>query len=114
MELKKLFKPTSICVIGISKRNPLSPGRIILLKNEYEMNVKVYGIHPEGGDLEGVKLHTRLDALPEIPDMLVIAVGADDRAAHPPGGASAGAGPGGVAWVGGAGHEKEPATHRAR
>lgn len=78
MDLDKLFKPKSMCVIGISKRNPLSPGRIILLKNEYELDVKVYGIHPEGGELEGVQLYSRMDELPEIPDVLVIAVGPDD------------------------------------
>ena len=78
MDLSKLFKPKSMCVIGISKRNPNSPGRVILLKNEYEMRVKVYGIHPEAGELEGIELYSRLDELPEIPDILVIAVGADD------------------------------------
>ncbi|MBN1801872.1 MAG: CoA-binding protein [Candidatus Lokiarchaeota archaeon] len=78
MDLQKLFKPKSMGVVGISKKNPLSPGRIILLKNEFELQVKVYGIHPEGGELEGVQLYSRLDELPEIPDVLVIAVGADD------------------------------------
>ena len=78
MDLEKLFRPSTMAVVGISKRNPLSPGRIILLKNEFELDVKVYGIHPEAGELEGIELHSRLDELPEIPDVLVIAVGADD------------------------------------
>ena len=52
MELDKLFRPKSMAVVGISKKNPLSPGRIVLLKNEFEMDVKVYGIYPTGGDLE--------------------------------------------------------------
>jgi len=39
MDLEKLFKPKSMAVVGISKRNHLSPGRIILLKNEFEMDV---------------------------------------------------------------------------
>ena len=78
MDLEKLFKPKSIAVIGISKKNPNSPGRIILVKNEFEMGVKVYGIHPEGGQIEGIDLFTHLDKLPEIPDLLVIAVGAKD------------------------------------
>jgi len=78
MNLEKLFKPKSMAVVGISKRNPLSPGRIILLKNEYEMNVKVYGIHPEGGQLEGIQLFSSLENLPEIPDLFVIAVNAED------------------------------------
>jgi len=78
MNLEKLFKPKSMAVVGISKRNPLSPGRIILVKNEFELDVGVYGIHPEAGELEGIELHARLDELPEIPDVLVIAVGADD------------------------------------
>jgi acyl-CoA synthetase (NDP forming) len=78
MDLKKLFQPKSMAVIGISKKNPNSPGRIILVKNEFEMNVKVYGIHPEAGEIEGIKLYKRLDDLPEIPDLLVIAVNAED------------------------------------
>jgi acyl-CoA synthetase (NDP forming) len=78
MNLEKLFKPKSMAVVGISKKNPLSPGRIVMLKNEFEMQVKVYGIYPSGGEIEGIPLYERLDALPEIPDLLVIAVGPDD------------------------------------
>ena len=65
-------------MVGISKKNPLSPGRIVLVKNAFEMQVKVYGIYPTGGEIEGIKLYERLDKLPEIPDLLVIAVGPDD------------------------------------
>ncbi len=78
MDLVKLFKPKSMAVVGISKKNPLSPGRIVLLKNEFEMNVKVYGIYPTAGEIEGIQLYERLDKLPEMPDLLVIAVGPDD------------------------------------
>ena len=78
MDLEKLFKPKSMCVVGISKKNPLSPGRIVLLKNEFEMQVKVYGIYPSAGEIEGIQLYERLDKLPVIPDLLVIAVGPDD------------------------------------
>ena len=67
-----------MAVVGISKRNPLSPGRIIFVKNVFEMEVKVYGIHPEGGEVDGVSLYTRLDELPEIPNLLVIAISAED------------------------------------
>lgn len=77
MDLEKLFRPKSMAVVGVSKKNHLSPGRIILLKNEFEMNVKVYGIYPGGGDIEGVPLYERLDQLPEIPDVLTIAVPPD-------------------------------------
>jgi len=78
MDLEKLFRPKSIAVVGISKKNPLSPGRIVLLKNEFEMEVKAYGIYPSGGEIEGIQLYESLDKLPEIPDLLVIAVGPDD------------------------------------
>lgn len=78
MDLEKLFRPKSMAVIGISRKNNLSPGRIILLKNEFEMNVDVYGIHPEGGNVEGVGLYKSLSDLPVTPDILVIAVGPDD------------------------------------
>ncbi len=78
MNLEKLFKPSSMAVVGVSKSNPLSPGRIILVKNQFEMNVKVHGIHPKGGEIEGIPLYEKLDELPEIPDLLVIAVSAED------------------------------------
>lgn len=78
MDLEKLFRPKSMAVVGISKKNHLSPGRIVMLKNEFEMQVKVYGIYPSGGEIEGIPLYERLDKLPEIPDLLVIAVGPDD------------------------------------
>jgi acyl-CoA synthetase (NDP forming) len=77
MNLENLFKPKSMAVVGISKKNPLSPGRIIFVKNAFEMEVMVYGIHPEGGEVDGVDLYTRLDELPEIPNVLVIAISAD-------------------------------------
>ncbi|TFF88893.1 MAG: CoA-binding protein [Promethearchaeota archaeon] len=77
MNLEKLFKPKTMAVVGISKKNPLSPGRIIFIKNVFEMEVHTYGIHPEGGEVEGVKLYKHLKDLPEIPDLLVIAIPAE-------------------------------------
>ena len=77
MNLQSLFKPKTMAVIGISKKNPLSPGRIIFIKNVFEMQVEAYGIHPEGGEIEGVQLFKNLDELPKIPDVLVIAIPAE-------------------------------------
>ncbi len=74
MKLDTLFKPKTMVVIGISKKNPLSPGRIIFIKNLFEMQVEVYGIHPEGGEVEGVELFSNLNELPVIPDLMVIAI----------------------------------------
>ena len=77
MNLQSLFKPKTMAVVGISKKNPLSPGRIIFIKNVFEMQVETYGIHPEGGEIEGVQLFKNLDELPKIPDVLVIAIPAE-------------------------------------
>lgn len=74
MDLSKLFRPESMAVVGISKNNPLSPGRIVFIKNEFEMNVETFGIHPDGGTVEGVQLYKNLDQLPKIPDLLAIAI----------------------------------------
>ncbi|TXT62517.1 MAG: Acetyl-CoA synthetase [Promethearchaeota archaeon] len=82
MDLEKLFRPKSMAVVGVSKSNNLSPGRIILLKNEFEMNVDVYGIHPTGGAIEGIPLYKSLDELPVKPDILAIAVGPDDTLSY--------------------------------
>ena len=56
MNLEKLFKPKSMAVVGISKKNPLSPDRIVLLKNEFEMDVEVYGIFPVEDKLRELNL----------------------------------------------------------
>jgi len=74
MNLQSLFRPKTMAVVGISKKNPLSPGRIIFIKNYFEMQVEVFGIHPEGGEVEGVNLFTKIEELPKVPDVLVIAV----------------------------------------
>ncbi len=74
MDLEKLFKPKTMVVVGISKHNPLSPGRIIFIKNVFEMQVEVYGIHPEGGEIEGVELYSSMEDLPKKPDVMVIAI----------------------------------------
>jgi acyl-CoA synthetase (NDP forming) len=74
MDLEKLFKPKSMCVVGISEKNPLNPGRIIFLKNVYEMQVEVFGIHPNGGEVEGAELYPSLEELPKVPELMVIAI----------------------------------------
>jgi acetyltransferase len=74
MDLEKLFKPKTMAVVGISKKNPLSPGRIIFIKNVFEMQVEVYGIHPEGGEIEGVELYSDINKLPTMPELLVVAI----------------------------------------
>jgi acyl-CoA synthetase (NDP forming) len=77
MNLQSLFRPKTMAVVGISKKNPLSPGRIIFIKNYFEMQVEVFGIHPEGGEVEGVNLFTKIEELPKVPDVLVIAIPAE-------------------------------------
>ncbi len=74
MDLEKLFKPKSMVVVGISKTNPLSPGRIIFIKNVFEMQVEVFGIHLGGGEIEGVELFTSLEDLPKVPELMVLAI----------------------------------------
>ena len=54
MDLDKLFKHETMLVAGISRSNPLSPERVIFIKNVYEMELYTYGIHLEGGEVEGV------------------------------------------------------------
>ena len=82
MNLQKLLKPEIMAVVGISHDNPLSPGRIIFIKNYFEMDVEVYGIHPDGGEIEGVSLYKSLKELPKTPDLLVIAVPAEFTAGY--------------------------------
>ncbi|MHA1601806.1 MAG: CoA-binding protein [Promethearchaeota archaeon] len=74
--LTPIFRPKSTAIIGISSRNPFAPGNSIFQKNLNEMETKTYGIGPKGGEIQGRKIYTSIDKLPEVPDLAVFAISA--------------------------------------
>lgn len=77
MDLTLCLKPKSIAIVGISTKNPNHPGNTIFTKNCYENRVTTYGINYSGGYYEGQKLYTKITELPEVPDLVILAVASD-------------------------------------
>jgi acetyltransferase len=77
MDLKKVFEPKSMAVVGVSVTNPLNPGTVIFNKNHHEMQVKTYPINLRGGSIEGTQIYTTVLDIPEEVDLAVIVVRAD-------------------------------------
>jgi acetyltransferase len=77
MDLKKVFEPKSMAVVGVSVTNPLNPGTVIFNKNHHEMQVKTYPINLRGGSIEGTQIYPTVLDIPEEVDLAVIVVRAD-------------------------------------
>ncbi len=77
-ELDRFFKPASIAIIGVSRENTAFGGTSFLdhwLKAGYAG--RLYPINPKASEVLGIKAYPSLTALPEIPDLVMIAVRAD-------------------------------------
>ncbi len=73
-DLSKLFKPSSIAVVGASqipeKVGAIALKNIILSK----FKGKIYPVNPTISNIGSLKFYPSLSALPEIPDLVVIAI----------------------------------------
>lgn len=84
--MRKFFYPSSIGVLGASS----TPGKVgyTLMKNllygevyrgyEYRFEGPIYPINRKGGTIFGMKVYTSLKELPEPPDVVAVAVPADE------------------------------------
>ncbi|MEM2135827.1 MAG: CoA-binding protein [Candidatus Jordarchaeaceae archaeon] len=77
MDLKKVFEPKSMAVVGVSVTNPLNPGTVIFNKNHHEMQVKTIPVNLRGGTIEGTQIYPTVLDIPEEVDLAVIVVRAD-------------------------------------
>jgi acyl-CoA synthetase (NDP forming)/GNAT superfamily N-acetyltransferase len=72
--LEPLLAPRSAAVVGTSRR-PGSVGRSILLNiRDAGFAGPLYAVNPHGGDIEGIPCVPSVAALPEAPDLAVVAV----------------------------------------
>ncbi len=75
--LVPLLKPRVVAVAGAS-RDPSSVGNVIfrhILQNHFQGSV--YPVNPKASIIEGVQAYPSLDALPETPDLVILAVPAN-------------------------------------
>lgn len=74
VDLGRLFSPRSIAVAGASS-SPGKPGRLVL-ENLKGSTARLYAVHPRHRDVLAVPAFPDVAALPEVVDLLVVAVGA--------------------------------------
>jgi acetyltransferase len=77
MELKYLFKPSTMAVIGVSTSQDNHPANVIYTKNKLRYPVKTFPVNPKGGMLHREKLYRSIADIEENIDMAVIAVRAE-------------------------------------
>jgi len=73
-ELKPLFEPKSVAVVGAS-REPWKTGHIIL-KNIIEAGYKgkIYPVNPKANEILGLKTYPKITAIPDDVDLVVVVV----------------------------------------
>ena len=77
MDLKPLFEPKTMAVIGISATNDRHPANVIYAKNKNRYPVEVYGVNPKGGTWHGETIYADVTDIPEKIDLAVIATRAE-------------------------------------
>lgn len=73
MNLKPLFEPRTMAVIGVSAANDRHPANVIFDKNNHRYPVEVFGVNPGGGKLHGEPLYESIADIPRKIDLAVIA-----------------------------------------
>ncbi|HDP79489.1 MAG TPA: CoA-binding protein [Spirochaetes bacterium] len=77
MNLKKIFEPETLCVIGVSTSNPFHPANVIFSKNKLRYKNRAYCVNPNGGDIYGDRIYRSIAEVPEKIDVAVLAVRSD-------------------------------------
>ncbi|MEB3861043.1 MAG: acetate--CoA ligase family protein [Desulfurococcales archaeon] len=76
MSLDAFFRPSSIAVVGASRR-PGTFGHEILRNLKASYKGRLYAVNPKYEEVLGVKSYPSLTSLPEVPDLVVVAVRAE-------------------------------------
>jgi acyl-CoA synthetase (NDP forming) len=78
VDLGTFFNPASVAVVGVSRKVGAFGGALFLRKyRESGFKGALYPIHPEAGEIDGVRAYPSLSSLPEVPELVIVAVKAD-------------------------------------
>ena len=77
MNLKPLFSPQTIAVIGVSRTNDRHPANVIYSKLHLRYPVKVYPVNPKGGEIQRETIYPDVSDIPDKIDLAVIAARAE-------------------------------------
>jgi len=77
MNLKPLFEPKTMAVIGISATNDRHPANVVFAKNNHRYPVEVFAVNPKGGKLHAETIYPGVADIPKKIDLAVIATRAE-------------------------------------
>ena len=77
MNLKSLFNPKTLAVVGVSLSNEKHPANVIYNKNSLRLQKKVSPVNERGGIYQGEKVYASVLDIPEKVDLAVVATRAE-------------------------------------
>ncbi|MFA4916261.1 MAG: CoA-binding protein [Syntrophales bacterium] len=77
MELRKIFEPKTVAVVGVSLSNPFHPANVIYNKNHLRYEAEAFCVNPKGGTMYGQKVYRNIGEIPSQVDLAVLAIRAD-------------------------------------
>jgi acyl-CoA synthetase (NDP forming) len=75
--MRELFEPRSVVLVGVSRQTGVGTYNGLEMLLRYGFQGKVYVVHPKAEEILGLKVYPRIQNLPEVPELAVIAVGRD-------------------------------------
>ncbi|MDY0748062.1 acetate--CoA ligase family protein [Paucibacter sp. R3-3] len=76
-DLRAAFDPRSIAIVGASDNADKLGGRVLQFLQRFGFRGGIYPINPTRAEVQGVKAYPAFDALPEVAELVVIAVPGD-------------------------------------
>jgi acyl-CoA synthetase (NDP forming) len=77
VNLKTMFKPKTLAVVGVSLTNDRHPANVIYNKNNLRFQAEVFPVNDRGGILQGEEVYPRISDIPKKVDLAAIAVRAE-------------------------------------
>jgi len=77
VNLKPLFRPKTLAVVGVSLTNEKHPANVIYNKNNLRPQAKAFAVNDRGGVYQGEKVYASVREIPEKVDLAVIATRAE-------------------------------------
>ncbi|MGQ9920854.1 MAG: acetate--CoA ligase family protein [Desulfobacca sp.] len=75
--MDKLFSPQAVVLVGVSRRTGVGAYNGLEMLQRYGYQGRIYVVHPQAEEILGHRVYPRVEDLPEVPDLAVIAVGRD-------------------------------------
>lgn len=75
--LEALLRPRSIAILGASQDSTKIGGRPVQFLRNYGFPGAVYPVNPRATEVQGYTAYPSIEALPEAPDLVIVALGAE-------------------------------------